>query len=491
MHVAFLLAKKMGERLGQCEILFRTLSTFAAFFSTNHKANMKKLVIYWFRNDLRTEDNPALNFACELAKQTDASLLPVFCHRASYGTLHTHVTQWGFARMSAHRQRFLRQTLDDLRYQFNQVGKELFELDGELSQQSLFWSRLKLAKVKVSIVCEEIAAPEELAEIAGLRDLGYEVHTQWQSTLYDPSVFGAELAQMPNQFTNFRQQIEQSGVLSRDIAISQLNDTLTDDDAYFSAMLAEETLHFEVKGSSFLGDERSSFPYWQGQFQGGSRAGLAHVKTYFSTELTHHYKETRNQLFGIDFSTKFSPWLASGAISASQIVSALRRFESTHGQSKSSYWIWFELLWRDYFRFLHCKYGTQLYRARGLSLDSVANPAFDAERFYRWSQGQTGEPLIDAAMRELRVTGYLSNRLRQQVFSYWLHELAGDWRVGAAWFESQLLDYDVYSNHGNCLYLAGLGTDPRGYSGGRWFDPQKQAKQHDADGSYRRLWSTM
>jgi len=75
--------------------------------------------------------------------------------------------------------------------------------------------------------------------------------------------------------------------------------------------------------------------------------------------------------------------------------------------------------------------------------------------------------------------------------SYWLHELSGDWRVAAAWLESQLLDYDVYSNQGNCLYLAGLGTDPRGYLGGRWFDPQKQAKQHDADGEYRRLWNAL
>jgi deoxyribodipyrimidine photo-lyase len=90
-------------------------------------------------------------------------------------------------------------------------------------------------------------------------------------------------------------------------------------------------------------------------------------------------------------------------------------------------------------------------------------------------------------MRELATTGYLSNRLRQVVASYLIHDLCGDWRAGAAWFESQLVDYDVYSNQGNWLYIAGRGTDPRG---GRRFNPIKQAQDHDADGSYRRLWGT-
>ena len=88
-------------------------------------------------------------------------------------------------------------------------------------------------------------------------------------------------------------------------------------------------------------------------------------------------------------------------------------------------------------------------------------------------------------MHELAATGYLSNRLRQIVASYLVHDLACDWRAGAAWFESQLVDFDVCSNQGNWLYLAGRGTDPRN---GRRFNPQKQAQDYDADGRYRLLW---
>jgi len=88
-------------------------------------------------------------------------------------------------------------------------------------------------------------------------------------------------------------------------------------------------------------------------------------------------------------------------------------------------------------------------------------------------------------MHELQATGYLSNRLRQVVASYLIYDLAGDWRAGAAWFEKQLVDYDVYSNQGNWLYIAGLGTDPRG---GRQFNPQKQTQDHDPKGTYRTSW---
>ena len=71
--------------------------------------------------------------------------------------------------------------------------------------------------------------------------------------------------------------------------------------------------------------------------------------------------------------------------------------------------------------------------------------------------------------------------------SYLIHELGCDWRAGAAWFEAQLVDYDVYNNQGNWLYIAGRGTDPQG---GRRFNIQKQLSQYDAEGQYLRLWGT-
>ena len=89
-------------------------------------------------------------------------------------------------------------------------------------------------------------------------------------------------------------------------------------------------------------------------------------------------------------------------------------------------------------------------------------------------------------MHELAHTGFIGNRARQIAASYLVHELRIDWRWGAAYFESQLIDYDVASNYGNWAYIAGVGTDPRG---GRHFNITHQQQQHDPDGAYVQAWS--
>jgi len=187
---------------------------------------------------------------------------------------------------------------------------------------------------------------------------------------------------------------------------------------------------------------------------------------------------------GEDFSSRLSCWLATGALSVRTVYQALKACERRDGASEGSGWLFFELLWREHFRLLHLKHGRRLYRASGLP--GRVRPVTDDRALEVWRLAQTGEPLVDAGMRELAASGFLSNRMRQIVASYLVYALGGDWRGGAAWFESCLLDYDVYSNQGNWLYIAGLGTDPRG---GRHFNVQRQTEQHDPDGRYRALWT--
>jgi deoxyribodipyrimidine photo-lyase len=88
-------------------------------------------------------------------------------------------------------------------------------------------------------------------------------------------------------------------------------------------------------------------------------------------------------------------------------------------------------------------------------------------------------------MKQLNSTGYMSNRGRQIVASCLVNELRLDWRFGAAYFEQQLLDYDVASNWGNWQYIAGVGMDPRG---GRHFNIEKQTRQFDPEGAFIREW---
>lgn len=107
------------------------------------------------------------------------------------------------------------------------------------------------------------------------------------------------------------------------------------------------------------------------------------------------------------------------------------------------------------------------------------------ELFDRWKEGRTGQPFVDANMHELKATGYMSNRGRQIVASYLIHDMRLDWRLGAAWFESMLIDYDVSSNYGNWMYVAGVGNDQRPF---RQFNPVRQAEIYDPRGDYIDKW---
>jgi deoxyribodipyrimidine photo-lyase len=129
------------------------------------------------------------------------------------------------------------------------------------------------------------------------------------------------------------------------------------------------------------------------------------------------------------------------------------------------------------------KYGRKIFLPGGIQ-DKKAAWKQQPKVFRKWAYGETGDDFVDANMKELLYTGFMSNRGRQNVASYFVHRLKQDWRLGAAWFESLLIDYDVSSNYGNWMYAAGVGNDPRD----RVFNTQKQADRYDPESAYRDLW---
>jgi deoxyribodipyrimidine photo-lyase len=247
-------------------------------------------------------------------------------------------------------------------------------------------------------------------------------------------------------------------------------------------------------------------------FHGGSSTGHDRIKHLISSGHMTSYKDTRNGLLGADFSTKLSAWLALGCITARQVHASLLKFEDGasdadasfrnapgfgQGENKGTAAVRFELLWRDYMRLCHRKFGDRLFRMSGFRGAIAAHgdeyqwkdPAQHKEILVRFLEGRTGTGLIDASMRELFLTGYTSNRARQNVASFLAKHLGIDWRVGAEWYESMLVDYDVSSNWGNWAYVAGVGNDPRGDNGsGRIFNPVKQASDYDPQGECIKTW---
>ena len=230
-----------------------------------------------------------------------------------------------------------------------------------------------------------------------------------------------------------------------------------------------------------MDDARAVLP-----FRGGASEARARLKHYFwDTEKLAVYKKTRNGLVGADYSSKFSPWLANGCISPRRIASEVARFEDTVEANDSTYWLVFELIWRDYFRFVAMKYGAKIFHKKALKPDSP-NRGTQRHAFEAWKEGRTKDPFVNANMRELARTGFMSNRGRQNVASYLVHDLGIDWRLGASWFEHLLLDHDPASNTGNWIYVAGVGNDPRP---NRKFNTRRQAEMYDGDGKYQTLWS--
>ena len=222
------------------------------------------------------------------------------------------------------------------------------------------------------------------------------------------------------------------------------------------------------------------------QFKGGESEALQRLNHYFfETQCLSTYKETRNGMVGADYSSKFSPWLALGCISPRFIYAEIKKYEKQFGANDSTYWLVFELIWRDYFKYISLKHGNKIFQLPGI-LEKEYDWHQNTKKLNQWTNGNTPEHFVNANMIELQKTGWMSNRGRQNVASYWAKEQEQDWRIGAAYFESMLIDYDVHSNYGNWMYNAGVGNDPRD----RKFNIKRQAEMYDADGKFQKMWLT-
>ncbi|MCD8504375.1 MAG: DASH family cryptochrome [Burkholderiaceae bacterium] len=433
-------------------------------------------IIYWFRRDRRLSDNPALLHAITLANELGNALLPVTLNEDN------PQTAWGFPRIGPHRLAFEAQSLAGLQTSLKALGSNLYQ---PIKPGVAGLIELATQTQASTVVCEAIYAPQELDEITQLQNAGIDVIAIEQSTMLPREDLPFDIHKTPVVFSEFRRAVEKAKCLPRrplatPTSLLPLPANILAASPYFGST---DDLTSDLPAL----DTRSTFPYQANGWHGDETTAQAHLTHYFSSKLPQQYKETRNGLIGKDYSTKFSPWLAVGSLSAPQIWEALQTHEATHGSNDSTYWIWFELLWRDHFRLMMQRFGRMFFVRSGLAKEPMPIRAHNAQGFSRWRTGNTGNAFIDAAMRELAVTGYLSNRMRQNVASYLIHDLGGDWLAGAAWFEHCLIDFDVHSNQGNWAYIAGVGTDPRG---GRRFNPEKQAHDYDRDATYRQLWNT-
>ncbi|GAA6002635.1 hypothetical protein JCM10207_007604 [Rhodosporidiobolus poonsookiae] len=501
----------------------------------------RTVILTVHRNDLRLHDNALLHTPHDQHHQHVTHVLPIYCFDERYVELsgmpgyeregpEARTRLCGFWRTSAFRARFMTEGVYDMRDSLRQRGSDLLIRFGKIEKvvgqivEALIQNgdEIKEVFMQKEFYSEELAVERHTRRV--LSKFGVELRTFDQIPLIHPDELPFEsMDKLPDVFTPFRKRVEALPRLGRPPL------PVPDQFKPFPHPPASPWPGYgaEFEGEGFginqvlphllkpledtfqlhaLDTNKTAFPY-----TGGESVALQRVQWYFCGEEdappVQRYKETRNGLLGHAYSTKLSPFLCLGMLSPRAVVAAIDDFEQQHGQTQSAYWLRFELLWRDYFLFCARKYGTKLFTLGGFeevtdpkqaapkledgwwkTWDRTLPPQDELEKeqaAVRWMRGQTGIPFIDANIAELRESGFMSNRGRQNVASFLTKDLQIDWRLGAEFFESHLIDYEPSSNWGNWQYVGGVGNDPRA---SRQFNPVKQGNDYDPYGDYIRCW---
>jgi len=427
---------------------------------------LKKSIV-WFKTDLRLHDNETLVNAIIHSDE----VLPVYCWDES----HFKKTAFGFDKTGNFRTQFLLESITDLDKQLRALGSGLLILQGNTA--------LKLSELVHTYGAQKVYAKKEVSyeekntEASVEKEIWKEqcsLEVYSTSTLYHAEDLPFTIKDIPDVFTAFRKKTEQES------NVRPIFETP-------KSIQSPTIKPIELPNLAQLGlspvknDVRKCF-----DFIGGESEGFKRLNYYFKeAKSISTYKKTRNELLGAEYSTKFSAWLALGCLSPREIYYELKKYEAIHGQNESTYWLVFELFWRDYFRFMMKKHRSKFFMQAGIKNSELPMNVHKEQILQQWINGKTGNNFVDTNMLELKYTGYMSNRGRQNVASYLVNNLKLDWRYGAAYFEQQLIDYDVSSNWGNWAYLAGVGNDPRGQ---RQFNIEKQAAEYDKNSHYQNLW---
>ena len=427
---------------------------------------VKRSALIWLYNDLRLSDHYAFHHA---AKNCDRIIAYYALDPRQFED-----TPWGFKKTGKFRGQFLIETLEQLK-------ADLFKKNISLivDKQSPVDSIPKYVKIYeiTDIYYQKEWTKEELIIANSLKiklSDKIKIHTYYDQFLFHPEDMSMELKKIPEIFTVFRKNCEKMlKVRSCFPEIKILpKDNLLQKDYKIPFIIDFNFCDFERH-------DQSAFP-----FKGGGKSGRERIEHYFwKTEKLSFYKQTRNGMLGKDYSSKLSAWLANGSISAREIFWEVKAYEKKIKKNKSTYWLIFELIWRDYFKYISLKHGDKIFQLGGI-LSKKYHWNSDPEKLKSWIEGYTKEPFINANMIELYKTGWMSNRGRQNAASFFAKDLFMDWRIGAAYFESQLIDYDVHSNYGNWMYISGVGNDPRD----RKFDIGWQAQKYDSDNKFQNLW---
>ncbi|WP_369309539.1 deoxyribodipyrimidine photo-lyase [Providencia rettgeri] len=415
--------------------------------------------LIWFRHDLRVTDNKALSLACA---DPQANVIALYTATPE---------QWQQHDVSARQIAFIHQNLVELQHSLAQLGIPLichttnnfanaakWVLDYAKEQQAdaLFFNRQYEWNEKKRD--EWLIAHADTIQVHGVDD----------ALLLPPGTVTNQKGEMYQVYTPFRRAF-----------LTQLS--VTDCRSLRAPEKRAEPLEIKTALPLFP-HEHQEIP----TFPAGEQAGLKRLRLFCAQKVTD-YQQDRD-FPAIDGTSQLSPYLAIGVLSPRQCFNRLQAENPQVLDSPDSgAFCWLnELIWREFYTHLLVAFPRLCRHQPFIQWTQYIHWNDSPTDFAAWKTGQTGYPIVDAAMRQLNTTGWMHNRLRMIVASFLVKDLLIDWRKGEKYFMSQLIDGSLAANNGGWQWSASTGVDASPWF--RIFNPTTQGQKFDAQGTFIRHW---
>lgn len=425
--------------------------------------------VVWFKKDLRIHDNPALYHACQ---HCDGGVVAVYI--VDHDMWHRHG-------IGPRQIEFIYQRLISLREDLAQIDIPLLiistkktslipnifiDLASQLKTDDLFFNReLELNENKRDTQVTTLASQYSL-----------KVHCYDDQLILPYQQFFAFRKTYFKIFSPFKRH------WIKNFDLHQNTQLLTKPKSKKRLNVSSRSISFSNKEVLFFTPTPflSEIKQWPAE----EKSARHRLKSFIRNKLAHYHKE-RDYPF-LDATSRLSPYLAIGILSAREcFISALRENNLKLDSGNKGALTWMsELIWRDFYRhILIAVPRVCMNQAYQLATEDLPW-SYNKKLFQAWQQGETGFPIIDAAMRQLKQTGWMHNRLRMVVAMFLSKNLFLDWRLGEQYFAQQLIDFDFSSNNGGWQWSASTGTDAVPYF--RIFNPTRQSERFDPQGDFIR-----
>ena len=421
-----------------------------------------EITIVWLRNDLRLEDNPALHHANEYAKKNNSQISIIYILE-NFGCLSTDLGSaskwWLYNSLKKFNENFSKNLIQKNDFNINLFKGDPEKIFSDLIKKfkinGIFWNRRYEAK------CVE----RDTKIKSKFKTLNINVQTYNGKVLVEPWNIKGKQNQNLKVFTPYKNSLLNNHIIPQSLPVTKTN------------------YHYKISSSLKLSELNLISSNWMKKFDGiwhvGEKAALTKLEKFISNGIDD-YDQGRNFPFK-DGTSKLSPHLHFGEISPVKIWNMTCDRQNYEKISNGRKVFLSEIIWREFAVNLMFLYPNLDKKNIKENFDDFQWDN-NEKNFKAWTKGNTGYPIVDAAMKELWNTGWMHNRSRMITASFLTKHLLIPWQWGANWFHDTLLDSDFASNYASWQWVAGCGADAAPYF--RIFNPLTQSSKFDPSGIY-------